>query len=176
MPVDDKKKEELLEKAYELGFEYEKKYKGCSQCTLGAVQDLFGIQDDAIFKAASGFAGGGGITIEGSCGGFTGGVMVLSQLCGRERSNFEDPDRTRMHSFDMAKRLIDAFKAEFGSIKHSRLNSALSTAGTSRQSNLAGPIIYGMTMSIRGSRKRVPTPISAPMWWVGPLEWWRRSF
>ena len=116
MPVDDKKKEELLEKAYKLGHEYEKVYKGCSQCTLAAVQDLFDIQDDAIFKAASGFAGGGGITIEGSCGGFTGGVMVLSQLCGRERSNFEDPDRTRMHSFDMAKRLIDAFKAEFGSI------------------------------------------------------------
>ena len=93
MAVDDKKKKELLEKAYEMGFEYEKKYKGCSQCTLAAVQDLLEIQDDATFKAASGFAGGGGITIEGPCGGFTGGVMVLSQLCGRERKNFDDPDR-----------------------------------------------------------------------------------
>ena len=45
MPVDDKKKEELLEKAYKLGYEYEKVYKGCSQCTVAAVQDLFDIQD-----------------------------------------------------------------------------------------------------------------------------------
>ena len=116
MTVDDKKKKELLDKAYERGFEYEKKYKGCSQCTVAAVQDLFDLRDDAVFKAASGFAGGGGITIEGPCGGFSGGVMVLSQLCGRDRENFDDPDRKRKHSFDMAEKLIQAFKSEFGSI------------------------------------------------------------
>lgn len=116
MPLEDRKKKEILERAYEMGHEYEKRYKGCSQCTVAAVQDLFDIRDDAVFKAASGFAGGVGITITGPCGGVSGGVMVLSQLCGRERSNFDDPNRTRGQSFDMAKRLIDAFKAEFGSI------------------------------------------------------------
>ena len=28
----------LVEKAYELGFEYEKIYRGCSQCTLAATR------------------------------------------------------------------------------------------------------------------------------------------
>lgn len=115
MPVEDKKKE-ILDKAYKMGQEYERRYKGCSQCTVAAVQDLFDIRDDAVFKAASGFAGGVGITLVGPCGGLSGGVMVLSQLCGRERSNFDDPSRTRGRSFDTAKRLIDAFTAEFGSI------------------------------------------------------------
>ena len=73
-------REELLKKAYELGFKYEKTYRGCSQCVVAAIQDTLGIPDDAIFKAATGFAGGCGLTGIGICGGFAGGVMVLSQL------------------------------------------------------------------------------------------------
>ena len=42
--------------------------------------------------------------------------MVLSQLCGRERSNFEDDERIRFKSFDLAKKLLDKFLLEFGTI------------------------------------------------------------
>ena len=112
----EKRKKELLEKAYELGFEYEKTYKGCSQCVIAAIQDTLEIRDDSVFKAATGLAGGGGLTGIGACGGYAGGVMVLSQLLGRERSTFDDPERIRFRSFDLAKKLADQFIDEFGTI------------------------------------------------------------
>lgn len=111
-----RRKKELLEKAYELGFEYEKTYKGCSQCVIAAIQDTLDIRDDSVFKAATGLAGGGGLTGIGLCGGYAGGVMVLSQLLGRERSIFDDPERVRFRSFDLAKQLADEFIREFGTI------------------------------------------------------------
>jgi len=112
----DKRRKELLEKAYELGFEYEKTYKGCSQCVIAAIQDTLEIRDDSVFKAATGLAGGGALTGIGGCGGYVGGVMVLSQLLGRERSRFDDPERIRFKAFDLAKKLADQFIEEFGTI------------------------------------------------------------
>ena len=109
-------REGILQKAYELGAEYEQKYMGCSQCILGAIQDLFELRNDDVFRAASGLAGGVGLCGDGCCGAYTGGVMALSQVCGRTRENFLDPDRTRRRSYDLAKRLHDKFVAEYGSI------------------------------------------------------------
>ena len=110
------RKKELLEKAYKLGFEYEKTYRGCSQCIIAAVQDTLGVRDDSVFKAATGLGGGCGLTGIGVCGAYSGGVMVLSQLLGRERSNFGDPERIRFRSFDLANQLVDEFIREFGTI------------------------------------------------------------
>ena len=42
--------------------------------------------------------------------------MVLSQFCGRERSNFADPERIRFKSFDMVKRFTQKYIEEFGTI------------------------------------------------------------
>jgi hypothetical protein len=68
-----------------------------------------------VFKAATGLAGGGALTGVGACGGYAGGVMVLGQLAGRERADFEDAGGVRFHAFDLAKGLADRFVAEFGS-------------------------------------------------------------
>jgi C_GCAxxG_C_C family probable redox protein len=106
----------LMKKAYNLGFQYEKVYKGCSQCVLAAVQDLFGEKNDDVFRAASGLAGGAGLCGDSGCGAYSGGIMALSQLHGRVRENFLDPERTRRKSFDLAKQLHDRFIAEYGSV------------------------------------------------------------
>jgi len=118
MSAKPKKKnvEEVLKKAFDLGFEYEKVYMGCSQCVLAAIQDLFEKKNDEVFRAASGLAGGVGLCGDGCCGAYTGGVMALSQLYGRTRENFLDPDRTRKKGFDLAKKLHDKFIAEYGSV------------------------------------------------------------
>lgn len=110
------KKKAVMKKAYNLGFEYEKVYKGCSQCVLAAVQDLFGEKNDDVFRAASGLAGGAGLCGDSGCGAYSGGIMALSQLYGRVRKNFLDPERTRRKSFDLAKQLHDKFIAEYGSV------------------------------------------------------------
>jgi C_GCAxxG_C_C family probable redox protein len=112
----EKTKEEALDKAYKLGFEYEKVYRGCSQCAIAAIQDTLDIRDDSVFKAGTGLAGGGGLTGIGVCGGYVGGVMVISQLLGRERSNFEDPEKIRFKSFELARKFLQQYTQELGSI------------------------------------------------------------
>ena len=112
----EQRKRELLEKAYQLGFDYEKVYRGCSQCTIAAIQDTLDIRDESVFKAGTGLAGGGGLTGIGICGGYAGGVMVLSQLVGRERSNFEDPEQIRFKTFGLARKFLEEYIRELGSI------------------------------------------------------------
>jgi C_GCAxxG_C_C family probable redox protein len=104
------------EKAYQLGKKNEKTYMGCSQCVIAALQDAFNIRNDAVFKAASGLAGGGGGSIDGSCGAFSGGIMVLSSLLGREREDFADTAGAFHKSIDLARKLHDRFIQEYGSV------------------------------------------------------------
>ena len=56
--MNENRKNELMEKAFQLGFDYEKTYRGCSQCTIAAIQDTLDIREDNVFKAATGLAGG----------------------------------------------------------------------------------------------------------------------
>ncbi len=110
----DQTKTELLDRAYQLGFDYERRFRGCSQCVVAAIQDTLGVREDHVFKAATGLSGGGALTGTGACGGYVGGVMVLSQLLGRERSRFDDPEGIRFRTFDLGKRLAERFEEEFG--------------------------------------------------------------
>jgi len=49
------------------------------------VQDALNIQNDFIYKAASGLAGGTGECIDGKCGGVSGGIIAMSTFFGRTR-------------------------------------------------------------------------------------------
>jgi len=103
----------LAEKAYELGFEYEKKYGGCSQCIIASLQDTFGEQNDDIFKSSTGLVGGvGGLTDTG-CGAYVAGAMFLSSHTGRERSNLDDLDALHK-TLDVVTKLHDRFIQEYG--------------------------------------------------------------
>jgi C_GCAxxG_C_C family probable redox protein len=110
--------EKLSQKAYRLGKEYEMVYTGCSQCAVAALQDALGIRNDDIFRAASGLAGGGCATCDGSCGAYAGCIMVLSSLIGRERDKFDDltnmlPDSK---AFKLYRMFRDKFIQEYGSV------------------------------------------------------------
>jgi len=108
-------KEKLSEKAYELGFDYMKEYGICSQCVFAAVMDTLGIRKDDAFQAASALGGGVARSGLGTCGALTGGVMVISALHGRERSDFKDIQRKRDKAYLIAKKLYDQFVREYGS-------------------------------------------------------------
>jgi len=97
-----------------LAIEYEQKYGGCSQCVVGSIKKVVGGITDDVFKAATGLAGGIGLT-GNNCGALTGGVMLLSTFIGREYDNFADPDKIRFKSFKLAKKLLERFKEEYGS-------------------------------------------------------------
>lgn len=105
----------LPEQAYALGFEYERTYGSCSQSVFAAVQEtLFGkVVDEAVFKAAHPFTGGGSITGQAICGALAGGMLAIGCFCGREYSQFSQGVFPRV--FAVSKRLHDKFMTEFGS-------------------------------------------------------------
>ncbi len=109
-------KEEIIEKAYKLGFEYEKVYRGCSQAALGAIYDTLNMKDDGIFKAATGFAGGGGLCGVSVCGGYAAGVLAIGQLLGRERSNFKDPEGVRHENFKLVREFTYRYIETLGAV------------------------------------------------------------
>jgi len=106
----------LVEKAYKLGHEYEKTYRGCGQCLAAAVQDALDIRNDDIFKALTGYAGGGGTVGDSGCGAYVGGILFLGLLLGRERDNFADAEGIRFKSYELARKLHGRFINEYGSV------------------------------------------------------------
>jgi C_GCAxxG_C_C family probable redox protein len=107
-------KAKIIQRAFSLGFEYEKTITGCCQCTIAAIQDALNIKNDAVFKAGSGLTAGGGVSCEGSCGGFTGGVMVMSSVFGRRREKWDDDKDEKDCAHRMARALLDKFNQEYG--------------------------------------------------------------
>lgn len=110
----EEEKNELVKRAYEYAYRYEAEYGNCAQCVIGAIQDVFGIVDDAVFQAAHGLAGGVGLASKGSCGAMSGAVMVISSLQGREKSEFATGKNRR--SYKMSKLVADKFEEEYGGV------------------------------------------------------------
>ena len=108
-------KDELVERAYKLGYRHEQQAAMCPQATLAALQDVFQIKDDNIFKASYGFAGGGGNTGLGFCGGLVGGIIVISYFFGRTRSEFNLPIIS-WQAMRLVEKLVDLFQKEWGGV------------------------------------------------------------
>jgi len=107
---------ELAEKAFRLGKEYEKTYRGCSQCVIAALQDALDFREYDIFKSATGLAVGTGLTGDSGCGAYLGGVLVLGSLLGRERNNFSDPEGIRFKTHELTRKFREKFIQEYGSV------------------------------------------------------------
>jgi C_GCAxxG_C_C family probable redox protein len=104
------------DKAYGLAKSYEQAYRGCGQCVVAAIQDAFDRKDEDIFRAATGFAGGGGLCGDGNCGAYSGGIMMLGYVTGRPRDDFEDRGGVMFKNFALIQAFRDRFIEEYGSI------------------------------------------------------------
>jgi C_GCAxxG_C_C family probable redox protein len=85
---------QLMARAYEIGFEYEKKYAGCAQCCFAALQVVLDRREpeaDAAFRVLSSMAGGVAGMGDGSCGAFLGAAAFIAYLAGRTRDKIADP-------------------------------------------------------------------------------------
>jgi len=112
----EKDKPETAEEAKRLAAEYEKKCTGCAQSVVAGLLDALGIDDEGVFKAASGLADGIGLTGDGSCGALTGGGMVIGLVYGRDREHHEDM-MASMKSYLMCKELLEDFVERYGSCR-----------------------------------------------------------
>lgn len=112
------KRVKILKTAYEYGFKYEKTIKGCAQCALAAFFEITGKTEPILFQAASGLSGGIAITGDGSCGGYTGGVMLMGTYAGRRLEQIPvDGDKIAQYkSYEMAQKLHDKYMEAYGSV------------------------------------------------------------
>ena len=109
----------IREKAYQKGFEFERDNRGCAQCCFAALQEALEMRNpetDAIFRAASTMAGGVAGEADGHCGAYSGGLLMLGYLFGRERDKFFDPDKSRYKARDYASAFHKKFIEEYGSV------------------------------------------------------------
>lgn len=84
----DKIRRDMLDKAFALAKKYEMENGNCAQCVFSGVTEALGVENGDVFRAATGFADGIGLTGEGHCGALSGGVMAISCLFGRKRDEF----------------------------------------------------------------------------------------
>jgi C_GCAxxG_C_C family probable redox protein len=106
------KGQEIIEKAYKLGYDFEKKHGGCCRCIVAALQNAIDFipKDKALFRAASCLDGGATPTGIQNCGAFTGLGMVIGWLCGSEK--FGD---TKL-SHRLIRQVYKQFETEYGSV------------------------------------------------------------
>ena len=110
------KKDEILNKAFELGKKYEQECTGCAQTAVAAIFESLGIWNEDVFRAASGLADGLGLTGDGSCGALVGSSMVIGYLFGRGRVDFKDMYKP-MKSYTLVKKLHDKYVKQYGSCR-----------------------------------------------------------
>ena len=108
------KTDELLDLAEKKAVECEFSYHGCSQCVLLAIQEVFHLGNDMVFKASSGLGGGIG-RMHSVCGALLAGAMALGMKHGRGKNELENIDKL-FSSMEHVGKLYGRFKKEFGSV------------------------------------------------------------
>lgn len=95
-------------------------------CAIGALYEMFpDLQNEEIFKSASGLGGELGLTTFGSCGALAGAIMVVSQIYGRDLKDIKDLERKRFVAYRLAERLVTKFLNEYGTITCSEIQEKL---------------------------------------------------
>jgi len=108
--------EEILNKAFESGKRHEMRSGGCPKRTIAAVFEALGIKNDEVFRTATGFADGVGLTGDGHCGALSGGVMAISYLFGRKKEDFGDIMKL-LNACILSKKLHDQFVDKYGTCR-----------------------------------------------------------
>ena len=114
-------RQELLDKAYELGFNFEKNNYCCSQSTVAALHELLEI-DDVVVKVATSLSGGTAEQFSGTCGALSGGLIALAYFFGRpvEKLSYQERIQDNVDAlfatFPAPQLLADKFWKQYGTI------------------------------------------------------------
>lgn len=114
-------RQETLDKAYELGVNYEANSTACSQCTVAALHELIGFED-VIVKVATSQSGGTARQCLGTCGALIGGTIVLDYFFGRSIDHMSYLKRAQENidryvtAIETTKVLADKFWNRYGTI------------------------------------------------------------
>lgn len=118
-----KERNEIMDMAFNKAKQYEMQSGGCSQCTLAGIFDALGVQNDEIFKAATGLADGVGLTGDGHCGALSGGVLAIGYFFGRNKEDFSDMMKLIKANL-LSKKLHDRFVKKYGTCRCADLQTS----------------------------------------------------
>jgi C_GCAxxG_C_C family probable redox protein len=107
---------EISELAFNKAKQYEMRSGGCSQCSLAGIFDALGVENNDIFKAATGLADGVGLTGDGHCGALSGGVLAIGYFFGRTKEDFGDMMKLVKANL-LSKKLHDRFIEKYGTCR-----------------------------------------------------------
>ncbi len=105
----------LVKKAADKAYEIEYNYGNCIQSVLGGLMEAFpdmGVTPELI-QASFGLAGGGCISLKGTCGALSGAAMAISIFYGRP---VDDLGGYYDDCHALIRTVMDAFEAEYGSV------------------------------------------------------------
>jgi len=109
----EKSRQETKDRAYALAKKYEMENGNCAQSVFQAVTESLGMENDVVFRAATGFADGIGLTGDGHCGALSGAVMAISYLFGRKKEEFHRRGKM-MKALLLCRQLENRFMEEYG--------------------------------------------------------------
>lgn len=156
-------KENLIEKAYLLGYEYEQKYGNCPQCTVAAIQDIFGILDDNIFKAVYGLGAGIGLSAKGNCGAMVVAILAISSLQGRNRQSFYDGRYPECYA--LSRLMMQKFEKKYGS----SLCNGIQKNIFGKSFDLTDPLQFAAFEEAGGHRDKCPEVVGSAARWVAEM-------
>jgi mannitol-1-phosphate 5-dehydrogenase len=104
------------QQAYELGFNYEKVYHGCGQCSLAAILETLDRFADPAFEAATGLAGGLGLAGDVTCSALTGAVLSFGLVYPRRRAQFDGDRDNKYRTYAMTQRLRERYLERYGTL------------------------------------------------------------
>jgi C_GCAxxG_C_C family probable redox protein len=106
-------RQETIDRACSLAKKYEIENGNCAQCVFAAVTEALGIENGDVFRAATGFADGIGLTGDGHCGSLSGAVMAISYVFGRKKEEFARRGKM-MKALLLSRQLENRFMDEYG--------------------------------------------------------------
>ncbi len=118
------KRADILQKAFERGKKHELESGGCAQCCLAGIFEALDAEDEGVFRAATGFSDGVGLSGNGHCGALSGGVLAIGYFFGRPSDQFGDIKK-QLKACILAKKLHDAFVEKYGTCRCTDLQTRL---------------------------------------------------
>jgi C_GCAxxG_C_C family probable redox protein len=108
--------EKMLKEVYDKAKAYELKGGNCAQCSLAAIFEVLGVEDEGVFRAATGMADGVGLSGDGHCGALSGGTMAISYFFGRKKEDMSRMGK-QLKALLLAKKLHAEFVKEFSTCR-----------------------------------------------------------
>ena len=161
-------KQSLPDKAYRLGFNYEKQHGVCSQSALRAIMDaLEGSTDPLLFRALFGFVGGAGDSTRAMCGGLSAGIAAISQRFGRQLGDLGNESQPDFTCNELVRQLMGRYEEEFGSF----ICADIQTRLMGQVFDFSDPSAWDTFLAAGGHEVKCPHVVgSAARWTVEILQ------